>query len=122
MVGRRRNIDNDLGSAGQRLLKDGTVRIPDVFADAYTNCCPVHLQHRTALARLKVSEFVENTVIGQIHLVIDRYKLAVLRNSGGVEDIVPTIDESHDYRYFTAPGYDLLKRREIGVDELWFKQ
>src|SRR5262249_31452837 len=56
MIGRGRNIDNDFRPSGQCLLKDRTVRIPDILANADTDGGLAHLQHRTAVTWLKVTE------------------------------------------------------------------
>ena len=75
VVGRRRNVDQDFSAAGSRLMKKWSVRIPDVFADADSNRCISDPEYRTRSSRLKVTELIEDSVVRQKHLVIDRCDL-----------------------------------------------
>src|SRR4030095_7096450 len=117
MIGRRRDIDNDFGTARERLLKHRTIRIPDVFTNAYSDGYSVHLKHRAAIARLKVPKFVEHAIIGQIYLVVDRHLLSVLDNRSGIEDVILPVDKANHGRNVTAPIHNFVEGCEVRVDK-----
>src|SRR5262249_38922497 len=63
VIRRGRDVDNHLRSARQRLLEHRPIGIPNIFTNADSECCPIHLKHGTATARLEISKFVEHAVI-----------------------------------------------------------
>ena len=118
VIGRRGYVDDDLGASGQRLKEYRPVGIPDVLADAHADCCAVYPENRTLSARLEIPEFVENAVIGQIHLVIGCDEFSILRDRRSIEDVIFPIDEADNCRDLFCPADDLFERREIGIDKL----
>src|SRR5207237_1052821 len=95
-----------------------TIRIPDVFTDAHPDRRTVDLQDGTPSACLEISEFVENSVIGEIDLVIRRNELSILRDSSRIENVVFPVDESNDGGDVPSPADDFVESGEIGIDEL----
>src|SRR5262245_36158213 len=93
VIRRRENTDNDFGADRQCQLEYTTIRIPDVLANTHADSCSIQLKDGAAIARLKVSKFIEDSVIRQINLVICRDEFAVLRNGRRIENIVGTIDK-----------------------------
>src|SRR5262249_30269749 len=71
MIGRGRDVDQHFSAAGQRLMKKWSIRIPDVFANADSDRHVSESEDRRFSAGLEVPEFIEDAVVGKVHLVVN---------------------------------------------------
>ena len=122
VIGRRRDVDNQLGISRERLIVSGSARRPDVFADVYAKQDPVHLVDFRGVTCLKVSIFVEHAVVGQVGLVVDVDELSIAGNRGRVVDVVLPVDESDDCGDLLRLSHDQIEGTQIGRDELGLEQ
>ena len=67
--------------------------VPDVLTHVHPDARPVDVEDRAFAARLEIALFVEDTVVGQMDLVIYAEKPAVLYHRRGVEKLLIPIDE-----------------------------
>ena len=93
VVGRAVDVDDELG-AGQRLDGGRPRRIPDVLADVDGERRVARHEDRRLGARLEVAVLVEDAVVRQVLLVVNPDAAAVVQHRGGVEDVVPLVDEA----------------------------
>ena len=75
VVGGGRDVE-DQRRAGERLLAGRWSRLPDVLAHGQPIRLPVELDDRAAGAGLEVALLVEDAVVGQVDLAVDRVDLA----------------------------------------------
>ena len=87
MEWRRIDVDDHLG-AGFTLHCDGTYRVPDVFADAHAHRRSVDDVHRALHPAPEIAVFVEDAVVGQVHLVVPVQDPTVVDDRRGVGDVV----------------------------------
>ena len=70
----------------RRLLGGGRAGLPDVLAHGQPDALPAELDRRARGAGLEVAPLVEDAVVGQVHLAVDRLDRAVGEHGGGVVD------------------------------------
>src|SRR6185503_1011026 len=87
VVRRRRNVDEQMSIADQRLQLRGASGIPDVFADVHSNSSFARRKHRTTSAALKIALFIKHSVVRQKVLVIGVDKFSAGDDRGRVVDI-----------------------------------
>jgi hypothetical protein len=88
-----RDVDQQRGP-GQRLVGGRWPRLPDVLADRQSDQGVAELDQRAAGARLEVALLVEDAVVGQKHLAVDRLDRAAGEHGAGVVDIVGALREA----------------------------
>ncbi len=71
VVGGGGDVD-DQRRAGERLLAGGRAGLPDVLADGQPDAVPADVDHRAAASGLEVALLVEDAVVGQVDLAVDR--------------------------------------------------
>ena len=121
MEGRAVDVDDYLG-AGIPLNGDGPHRIPDVLADAHADSGAVDGVNRANVSPAEVTVFVENPVVGQVHLAVGVNEPAVIPHGGGVGDVGPHFHVANHYRQTPGGGNDLLHSRLICLQERGLEQ
>ena len=109
LVGGGRDVDDQPG-AGQRLVGDGGPGLPDVLADRHADRDAVDLDDRPAGAALEVAHLVEDAVVGEVDLAVDRLHAAVGADRGGVVGVLGTLGEPDDRDDVHRLGGDPLQR------------
>ena len=92
VIGRAVDVQDDPGP-GVGLDVGRPRLIPDVLTHVHPDTSPVDIKNWALAARLEIALLVEDTVVGQMDLVIYAEKLAVLYHRGGVEKLLIPIDE-----------------------------
>src|SRR5215467_4256833 len=92
---RSADVEQHLGPVGSLLCRRPT-RIPDILTDRDTTDHASHLEYRSGGSSAEVAVFIEDTVVGEILLVIDAHALAAIKYGSGIEEVGVTIDESHN--------------------------
>ena len=95
VVGRRREVHDHLG-AGEGLVGGGRPGLPDVLADREPDRHAVQLEGRRLGPRLEVALLVEDAVVRQVHLAVDRRDLPVGEHRRGVVDVVGPLGEADE--------------------------
>src|SRR5262249_14836447 len=83
---------------------------------------PARHESRGLGARLEVAVLVEHAVVRQVLLVIDAGAAAVVQNGGGVEDVVPLVNESNDDRQSARGLRNRVESAQVGLDECRLEQ
>ncbi len=98
VVGGGGDVD-DQRRAGERLLAGGRPGLPDVLADgqADARAAPSSIT-APAGAGLEVALLVEDAVVGQVDLAVDRVHAPVGEHGGGVVDVLGALGEADDRR------------------------
>ena len=104
VVRRAVDVDQDLG-AMVGLPCHRARRVPAVFADADRDPDACDLEDRAAVTDREVALLVEDAVVGQEDLVIDRLQLFVVDEGRGVEDLAVVVDKT-DHRRDSRRGGD----------------
>ena len=95
---------------------------PAVLADGQADAHAVELDDRAPVPGLEVALFVEHSVVGQEHLVVDGFDLSVVHERGGVEKVSVLVHETDDGRdAFGRAGHD-LKLLEPTLDSIPIKR
>ena len=117
VVGRGRDVDDDLGAAADDLLLDRPAREPDVLADAEPDDRAAAREHRVALRGHEVAVLVEHAVVGQVVLAVGAHPAAVVEHRRGVVEVdVPVHRADHDRQ----PGgvrQQLVRALDRALDE-----
>ena len=87
---------------------DGTGRIPGVLTDRDAHAYSPEHEDRAAPAALEVPLFVEDAVVGEVHLVVDAAQLAVEGEEGGVVDVRVQVHEPADHGDAPARLHDAV--------------
>jgi hypothetical protein len=109
VVGRRRQVDEQL-RAREREVRRGRARLPDVLADRRPYQHLAELEQEQLPAGGEVPVLVEDAVVGQEALAVERLHLAVRTDRAGVEEVAVEpgrADERGDPR---AGARDLTQR------------
>src|SRR5207253_3228778 len=108
---RRGGEVQDDSRARQRLLGERRAGLPDVLADREPYGNAVHVDRRRARAALEVADLVEDSVVGQVDLAVDRLHRAFGTHRGGVVDVDAALGEADDRDEPRGVGRDALERR-----------
>ena len=95
----------------------GRPGVPYVLADIDAKHRVSELEHRVLVTGLKVTVFVEHTVVWQETLVVDAGQPSIIGDSGGVEDVVAGVDEADDSGDVMAVGNDMVQHSQVVSDE-----
>ena len=121
VVRRRGDVDHEVG-AGERLLEQRRAGDPDVLADGQPDGHAVDLDQRAAPARLEVADLVEDAVVGQADLAVDRLHAAVGEDGGGVVDVVGPLGEADDGDDVARLARDVVERPARVAQEVLLEQ
>src|SRR5581483_260546 len=116
VVGRAVDVDQQL-RAVLRLPRHRAGGIPAVLAHGEADANAVLLEDRALVAYREVALLVEDAVVRQENLVIDRLDLAVADERGRVEDLTLLIDEADDRRDAARRGDDRFELLEVVAHE-----
>ena len=97
VVGRGGEVD-DQRRAGERLVRARRPGLPDVLADRDADAVPRRARSGRPRAGLEVALLVEDAVVGQVHLAVDRRDAPVREHGGGVVDVGAALGEADDRR------------------------
>ena len=107
---------------GQRLVGQRRPGLPDVLADRQADGHAVDLDRRPARAGLEVAQLVEDAVVGQVQLAVDRLHRAVGEHGGGVVDVVGPLGVADDRDDPLDAGGDPLQRGARVGEEVLLEQ
>jgi len=82
----------------------------------------VDLDERAAAARLEVADLVEDTVVGQADLAVDRLDGAVRADREGVVDVLGALGEADEGDEVARLGGEVLERRARVAQEVLLEQ
>ncbi len=108
--------------AGDGLVAGRRARLPDVLADGQSDGLLADLEHRAAIARLEVALLVEDAVVGEEDLAIDRMHDAVGEHGGGVVDVGRALGKADDGNDPVGLRCELVQRRAGGCQEALAQQ
>ena len=100
MVGGRRDVD-DQRRPRQRLLTGRRAGLPDVLAHRQPHARGAQVDVCAGAARLEIALLIEDAVVGQVDLAIDRMHPSACQNGGGVVDVLRALGEP-DHRHRAA--------------------
>ncbi|MBA7693976.1 hypothetical protein ES703_102576 [subsurface metagenome] len=84
--------------------------VPDVLTDIDADTNTTYDINRTLPASLEVAVLIKDTVVGQVYLVIDTNKFAIMNHRGGIINVTFGINETnHDGKSQGVINY-LVKR------------
>ena len=95
VVGRSGDVE-DQTRPGERLLGGRRARLPNVLADRQADALGADVQDRAAAARLEVALLIEDPVVGQVGLAVDRVHPPLGKHRRGVVDILGPLREADD--------------------------
>jgi hypothetical protein len=121
VVGRGVDVDDE-PRAGQRLVGQRRAGDPDVLADRQPDLDAVDLDDRAARAALEVAQLVEDAVVGQVDLAIDRLHGAVGAHRRGVVGVLGALGEADDRHDALGVGSDALDRGACVGEEVLLEQ
>src|SRR3984893_6105946 len=78
------------------LQRQGSGRIPDIFADVDANMHVVDAKDGGLATRLEIAVLVKNSVVGQVVLMVDTGQPALGDDGGSIVDIMVTIYKTDD--------------------------
>ena len=96
--------------------------LPDVLADGQADAQVAELDQPAAVARLEVALLVEDAVVGQEHLAVDRLYAAAGEHGAGVVDVVGELWEADQRHDPVGRGGDPLERRARVGEEVLLEQ
>ena len=117
VVGRGRQVEQDLGAAVARLRFDRSVREPDVLADADAERDAIAHEYGVPAARREVAFLVEDAVVGQQMLAVDAGPAAVVQHRGRVEQLRLALHSAHDQRHAGRVGDEVAGALHGPLDE-----
>ena len=121
VVGRGGDVHEQLG-AGQREVGRGRPRLPDVLADGGADQrLPEPEQHELAPGR-EVAILVEDAVVREVALPVDRAHLAVRADGAGIEEVAVEPRRADEGGQAGAGRRDLVERGFGGAHERGSKQ
>src|SRR3954469_21140158 len=119
VVRRGRQVHDPL-PARERLGRGGRARLPDVLADRQADRHAVQLDQRGLRARLEVARLVEDAVVGQEHLAVDRLDAALGEYRTRVVYVLTALGEADEGHQVAVLGLarELLERGARAVHEV----
>jgi hypothetical protein len=114
-VGGRRCV-HDQRRAGERLLLRRMAGGPDVLADRQPDPRGAEVDHHRVVARLEVALLVEDAVVGEQGLAVDRRNLAIGEHGERVVDVLRALGEADHGDDLPRVGRDLAHRR-LGLQQ-----
>ena len=109
VVGGGRDVDDQPG-ARQCLLAGRRTGLPDVLADGQTDPLRADVDDRPRLAGLEVPLLVEDAIVGQVDLAVDRMHRSAGQQGRRVEDILRPLGEADDGDDSIGLAGQLVKR------------
>ena len=95
VVGGRRDV-HDQGRSRERLLGGGGTRLPDVLAHGQADPLGADINHGAGRAGLEVALLIEDAVVGQVHLAIDRVHRPAGQHGRRVVHVLRPLRKAHD--------------------------
>ena len=121
VVGRGRDVD-DQRRPGARLERGGRARLPDVLADRQPDLAAAELDQCRATAALEVALLVEDAVVGQVQLAVDRLHGAAGDHRERVVDVVLALGEADERDDPLGRRRDAVQRRARVAQEVLLEQ
>src|SRR5918996_2619259 len=103
--------------AGEREVGRRRPRLPDVLADRRSDQRPPVLEQEEVATRREVAILVEDAVVGEEALAVDRLHLAVGADRARVEEIAVEMRRADENDDAASGCSDLAERRLRGADE-----
>ena len=114
-------VDDELRSCGRKV--GGGLGLPDVLADRETDLQLPEHEHEALLAGVEVPRLVEDAVVRQQPLAVQRPDLAVGADGTDIGELVVERPRRPDERHDVGAGRrDLARRLLCGPDERWTQQ
>src|SRR6266576_1335029 len=95
VIRRGGDVDEQCGTC-ERLVARGGTRLPHVLADREAEALAVELGHGAGAARLEIALLVEDTVVRQVDLAVDRANRSSADQRRGVEHVLGALGEPDD--------------------------
>ncbi len=95
VVGGGGDVEDQRG-AGERLVAGRRAGLPDVLAHGQPDALGADVDHGAGGSGLEVALLVEDAVVGQVDLAVDRVDGPVGEYGGGVVDVLGTLGEADD--------------------------
>lgn len=110
------DVDDYLG-ASLSLHRGWAQGVPDVLTDVDSYMYAVDDEDWALVAGLEVSVLVEDTVVGEVHFVVDAKELTVVGYCGGVMYVVLGVHEAHHDGDALGLGDHLVHLLDVGLYE-----
>ena len=120
--GRGGNVDEEFGISCKGLLPGRATGIPDVFAYGNAKCDAVEAVDAWGIARLEVTIFIKDTVIGQVGFVVDVDEVPVTGNGCGIVNVGLAVGKADDGSNALCCFYKFVKYAAAGVKETRFEE
>ncbi len=119
VVGRHRQVDDDLRATREGSRLGGAAVVPDVFADVHSQTHARHLDHDDAVSGGEVPLLIKDRVIWQPDLPVGAYQCAPCQDGRSVGHH-PAVQERHAYQSHNvlAAGRHLEQRLMAADQEM----
>jgi len=121
VVGGGGDVD-DQGGPGEGLVAGRGAGLPDVLADGQPDAVAAQVDDGPGGARLEVALLVEDAVVGEVHLAVDRVDGAFVEDGKGVVDVFGALGKAHHGDDPVGLGRELPQRRGGVREEVLLQQ